>query len=72
MRGALDLERTPHGVLAHRPPAEAHAQFTDGQLARPETRPCGAQLVFRRPGTPAERAAGKLTLDVIRDDLSRI
>ncbi|MGQ4390373.1 GDSL-type esterase/lipase family protein [Streptomyces sp. SAS_270] len=47
LRGALDVERTPHGVLPHRLPARARAQSTDGQLAMAEAQPSGVRLVFR-------------------------
>ncbi|MEV0277984.1 GDSL-type esterase/lipase family protein [Streptomyces sp. NPDC050610] len=54
LRGALDLERTEHGVLPHRLPAWARAQNTDGQLAMAETQPSGIRLVFRTRATAVE------------------
>jgi GDSL-like Lipase/Acylhydrolase family len=54
LRGALDLERTEHGVLPHRLPARARAQYTDGQLAMAEAQPSGVRLVFRTRATTVE------------------
>ncbi|MFJ2776827.1 MULTISPECIES: GDSL-type esterase/lipase family protein [unclassified Kitasatospora] len=54
LRGALDLERTAHGVLPHRLPARARAQYTDGQLAMAESQPSGVRLVFRTRATAVE------------------
>jgi lysophospholipase L1-like esterase len=54
LRGALDLERTPHGVLPHRLPARARAQCADGQLAMAEAQPSGVRLVFRTRATAVE------------------
>ncbi|MFF1706253.1 GDSL-type esterase/lipase family protein [Streptomyces sp. NPDC058252] len=54
LRGALDLERTEHGVLPHRLPARARAQATDGQLAMAESQPSGVRLVFRTRATVVE------------------
>ncbi|MGB8945485.1 MAG: GDSL-type esterase/lipase family protein [Streptomyces sp.] len=54
LRGALDLERTAHGVLPHRLPARARAQCTDGQLAMAESQPAGVRLVFRTRATALE------------------
>jgi hypothetical protein len=56
LRGALDLERTEHGVLPHRLPARARAQCTDGQLAMAESQPSGVRLVFRTRATAVELA----------------
>src|SRR3954452_21932933 len=47
LRGALDVERTEHGLLPHRLPARARAQCADGQLAMAEGQPSGVRLVFR-------------------------
>ncbi|MFE7115490.1 GDSL-type esterase/lipase family protein [Streptomyces sp. NPDC057654] len=57
LRGALDLERTEHGVLPHRLPARARAQNTDGQLAMAEAQPSGVRLVFRTRATAIELEA---------------
>jgi hypothetical protein len=54
LRGALDLEQTPHGVLPHRLPARARAQNTDPQLAMAEAQPSGVRLVFRSRATSVE------------------
>ncbi|MFD9486075.1 hypothetical protein ACFWBX_19220 [Streptomyces sp. NPDC059991] len=61
LRGALDAERTEHGVLPHRLPARARAraQNTDGQLATAESQPSGVRLV----DTPAVHGF----LDTIRE-----
>ncbi|MEU6262478.1 GDSL-type esterase/lipase family protein [Saccharopolyspora shandongensis] len=54
LRGALDLERTEHGLLPHRLPAWARAQYTDGQLATAESQPSGVRLVLRTRATVVE------------------
>ncbi|MEW9516433.1 GDSL-type esterase/lipase family protein [Streptomyces tubercidicus] len=54
LRGALDLEHTPHGVLPHRLPARARAQCADGQLAMAEAQPSGVRLAFRSRATTVE------------------
>ncbi|MEW2399337.1 GDSL-type esterase/lipase family protein [Streptomyces sp. NPDC046862] len=54
LRGALDVERTEHGVLPHRLPAWARAQYADGQLAMAESQPSGVRLVFRSRATAVE------------------
>ncbi|MGC4889684.1 SGNH/GDSL hydrolase family protein [Micromonospora sp. DT227] len=54
LRGALDLERTAHGVLPHRLPARARAQNTDPQVTMAETMPSGVRLVFRTRATVVE------------------
>ena len=54
VRGALDLERTAHGLLPHRLPARARAQYTDPQLAMAESQPSGVRLVFRTRATAVE------------------
>nr|WP_297430368.1 GDSL-type esterase/lipase family protein [uncultured Actinotalea sp.] len=54
LRGALDVERTPRGVLPHRLPAWARAQSTDGQLAMVEAQPAGVRLAFRTGATAIE------------------
>ncbi|MCB5909243.1 GDSL-type esterase/lipase family protein [Streptomyces pinistramenti] len=54
LRGALDLERTEHGLLPHRLPARARAQNADGQLAMAEAQPSGVRLVFRTRATAIE------------------
>ncbi|GAA1374621.1 GDSL-type esterase/lipase family protein [Streptomyces beijiangensis] len=54
LRGALELERTEHGILPHRLPARARAQCADGQLAMAEAQPSGVRLVFRTRATAVE------------------
>ncbi|MET9150424.1 GDSL-type esterase/lipase family protein [Streptomyces griseoflavus] len=54
VRGALDLERTPRGLLPHRLPAWARARNTDGQLAMAECQPSGVRVVFRTRATAVE------------------
>ncbi|KNE81540.1 MULTISPECIES: GDSL-type esterase/lipase family protein [Streptomyces] len=54
LRGALDLERTEHGLLPHRLPARARAQCADGQLALAESQPSGVRLAFRTRATAVE------------------
>ncbi|MGA5414399.1 GDSL-type esterase/lipase family protein [Streptomyces pseudogriseolus] len=56
VRGALDLEETPDGLLPHRLPAWARAQNADGQLAMAESQPSGVRLVFRTRATVVELA----------------
>ncbi|MEU3618189.1 GDSL-type esterase/lipase family protein [Streptomyces sp. NPDC006872] len=57
LRGALDVERTEHGVLPHRLPARARAQCADPQLAMAESQPSGVRLVFRSAATAVELTA---------------
>ncbi|MFN6547235.1 GDSL-type esterase/lipase family protein [Mycolicibacterium nivoides] len=52
--GALDLERTEHGILPHRLPARARAQCADNQLATAEAQPSGVRLAFRTRATIIE------------------
>jgi hypothetical protein len=54
LRGALDLERTTHGVLPHRLPARAREQVPDVQLALAEAQPSGVRLAFRTRATAVE------------------
>lgn len=54
MRGALDLERTEHGVLPHRLPAWARAQCSSRLLALAEAQSSGVRLVFRTKATTVE------------------
>ncbi|MEU1483028.1 SGNH/GDSL hydrolase family protein [Streptomyces sp. NPDC005752] len=54
LRGALDLERTEHGLLPHRLPARARAQNADVQLAMAEAQPSGVRLVLRTRATVVE------------------
>ncbi|MEU2056028.1 GDSL-type esterase/lipase family protein [Streptomyces bungoensis] len=54
IRGALDLERTAHGLLPHRLPARARAQCADPQLHMAEAQPSGVRVVFRTRATAVE------------------
>lgn len=54
LRGAVEVERTPHGLLPHRLPASARRQFPDEQLAMAEAQPSGVRLVFRTRATTVE------------------
>ncbi|GGT41169.1 GDSL-type esterase/lipase family protein [Nonomuraea spiralis] len=54
LRGALDLERTEHGLLPHRLPARARAQCADPRLAMAESQPSGVRLAFRTAATAVE------------------
>ncbi|WP_433871106.1 GDSL-type esterase/lipase family protein [Saccharopolyspora sp. CA-218241] len=54
LRGALELERTEHGVLPHRLPAWARAQCPGGQLDLPEAQPSGVRLALRTRATAIE------------------
>jgi hypothetical protein len=59
LRGACELEATPHGLLPHRLPAWARAQYPDPQLMMVEAQPAGVRLVF-------ETAATSIELDALR------
>ncbi|WP_206305921.1 GDSL-type esterase/lipase family protein [Streptomyces sp. RFCAC02] len=54
LRGALDLERTAHGLLPHRLPPRARAQSADPQLAMAESQPSGVRLALRTRATTVE------------------
>ncbi|MFI9605256.1 GDSL-type esterase/lipase family protein [Streptomyces sp. NPDC052043] len=54
LRGALDVERTAHGLLPHRLPARARRQIPDDQLAMAEAQPSGVRLAFRTRATTVE------------------
>ncbi|MFG2310537.1 GDSL-type esterase/lipase family protein [Streptomyces sp. NPDC048566] len=54
LRGAVELERTDRGLLPHRLPAWARAQYPDGQLAMAEAQPSGVRLVFHTSATVVE------------------
>ncbi|MFF8289312.1 GDSL-type esterase/lipase family protein [Streptomyces sp. NPDC016309] len=54
LRGAVEVERTAHGVLPHRLPARARAQCADGRLAMAEAQPSGVRLAFRTRATVVE------------------
>ncbi|GAA2790933.1 GDSL-type esterase/lipase family protein [Saccharopolyspora taberi] len=63
LRGALDLERTEHGLLPHRLPARARAQCADGQLVNAEAQPSGVRLVLRTRATTVELDTLRTKLD---------
>ncbi|MFF3945834.1 GDSL-type esterase/lipase family protein [Streptomyces sp. NPDC001902] len=54
LRGAIDVERTRHGLLPHRLPAAARRQIPDEQLAVAEAQPSGVRLAFRTRATTVE------------------
>ncbi|MDR7277486.1 GDSL-type esterase/lipase family protein [Catenuloplanes atrovinosus] len=51
LRGALEIERTAHGLLPHRLPGWARAQADDPQLAMVEAEPSGVRLALRTAAT---------------------
>lgn len=54
LRGFVELEQTAAGLLPHRLPARARAQFADPTLGLVETEPSGVRLVFRTAATSIE------------------
>lgn len=54
LRGALEVERTEHGLRPHRFPSRARAQFPDEFLVMAETHPTGVRVVFRSSATAVE------------------
>ncbi|MDY0962968.1 GDSL-type esterase/lipase family protein [Massilia sp. CFBP9026] len=54
IHGAVELERTEVGLLPHRLPAWARAQYPDAQLALAEAQPSGVRLVFRTRASTVE------------------
>jgi len=57
VHGAVELERTEAGLLPHRLPAWARAQFPDAQLALAEAHPSGVRLALRTRATVLELVA---------------
>ncbi|MDP9795965.1 hypothetical protein J2S43_004477 [Catenuloplanes nepalensis] len=51
LRGALEIERTPHGLLPHRLPRWARDQAAEPQLAMVEAEPSGVRLALRTAAT---------------------
>jgi hypothetical protein len=54
LRGHLDVELTPDGLLPHRLPAWARRQLPDEQFAMVEAQPSGVRLAFRTTATVVE------------------
>ncbi|MET9962298.1 GDSL-type esterase/lipase family protein [Streptomyces sp. NPDC006326] len=54
LHGALDLERTAHGLLPYRLPARARRQFPDARLLMAASQPSGVRLSFRSRATAVE------------------
>lgn len=54
VHGAVELERTEAGLLPHRLPAWARAQYQDPQLAMVEAQPSGVRLALRTAATVVE------------------
>ena len=54
VRGALELEPTPRGLLPHRLPARARRQADDPQLAMSESQPAGVRVALRTRATVVE------------------
>jgi hypothetical protein len=50
VRGALELEQTPRGLVPHRLPARAR-QYADGQLVMASEQPSGVRLALRSRAT---------------------
>lgn len=54
LHGALELEPTGRGVLSHRLPGWARAQYPDPQLLMVESQPSGVRLALRTDATVLE------------------
>jgi hypothetical protein len=54
LRGWVELEKTPHGILPHRLPAWARSQWADPQLLMAEQQPSGERLVYTTAPTIVE------------------
>ncbi|MEU9251715.1 GDSL-type esterase/lipase family protein [Streptomyces sp. NPDC048270] len=54
LRGALEVERTAHGVLPHRLPAHAREQLPTADFAAVEAQPSGVRIAFRTGATTVE------------------
>lgn len=57
LRGCLETERTPDGLLPHRLPEWARAQTQDPQLHMVESQPSGVRLALRTAATHVELTA---------------
>ncbi|WP_067972459.1 GDSL-type esterase/lipase family protein [Nocardiopsis trehalosi] len=62
LRGALDTEATPQGLLPHRLPAWARAQVPDAQLAMAESQPSGVRVALRTRATAVELDVHRTTV----------
>ena len=54
IHGAVEIERTDAGLLPHRLPAWARAQYPDAQLALAQAQPSGVRLALRTAATVVE------------------
>jgi hypothetical protein len=54
IHGAVETEATPDGLIVHRLPAWARAQWADPQLAMAEWQPSGVRLLFETAATVLE------------------
>jgi hypothetical protein len=61
LRGALELEATPTGLMPHRLPAWARRQSLDPQLMMVEAQPSGVRFVFHTQATVIELDALRTT-----------
>lgn len=57
LRGWIELENTENGVVPHRLPAWARAQWADPQLSMAEAQPSGVRICFRTEATVIELEA---------------
>jgi lysophospholipase L1-like esterase len=57
IHGAVEIEVTQAGVIMHRLPAWARAQYPDAQLAMAESQPSGVRLVFQTTAQTIELVA---------------
>ncbi|MEV6637950.1 GDSL-type esterase/lipase family protein [Actinoplanes sp. NPDC051470] len=64
LKGAIEVERTPDGLVPHRLPAWARAQCPDPQLAMVESQPSGVRLEFRTRATWIELDARRTVISL--------
>lgn len=57
LRGWVELEHTPHGLVPHRLPAWARSQWADPQLSMVEEQPSGVRICLRTAATIIELEA---------------
>jgi hypothetical protein len=55
LRGFVELDTTEHGLLPHRLPAWARAQYSDPQLTMVEEQPSGVHFKFKTAATLTDR-----------------